>query len=91
MGESSGIDNTNFEKKLFCDQIDMAPSFGDAWAGWKGIFPFWPLFPPLFPLFPQEGEKWGFKIVEKINLKIAVTFAIFELEKRLIRQIKATE
>ena len=91
MGESTGIDNTNLEKNLFCDQIDMGPSFGHTWAGWKGIFPFQPLFPPLFPLFPQEGEKWGFKIVEKINLKIAVTFAIFELEKRLIRQIKATE
>ena len=33
MGESTGIDNTNFEKKFFCDQIDMGPSFGDAWAG----------------------------------------------------------
>ena len=47
-------------------------------------------FSHIFPTFPTEGEKLGFQNWKFLKLQIALAPSFFYAERRLIRQIKAT-
>ena len=70
-------------QKIDLAEIDVGGPFGNTKMGWKGIFCFW-------PIFPTEGEKLGFQNWKFLKLQIALAPSFFYAERRLIRQIKAT-
>ena len=47
-------------------------------------------FSHIFPTFPTEGEKLGFQNWKFLKLQIALAPSFFYAERRLIRQIEAT-